>query len=84
MLRFEDLFGKPRDPRMHFFTSETRFPSYFGEKPADFQEQCRLNRALYRRCGKHPESHGRDNTKTFDGRLQADRAKEALLGGRMR
>ncbi|MCX6562331.1 MAG: carbamoyltransferase [Candidatus Aminicenantes bacterium] len=41
--RFVDLFGPPRDPRMHFFTSQTRFPSYFGEKPADFAEQCRLN-----------------------------------------
>jgi carbamoyltransferase len=28
---------------MHFFTSATRFPSYFGEKPADFAEQCGLN-----------------------------------------
>ena len=41
--RFADLFGAPRDPKMHFFTSETRFPSYFGEKPADFEAQCRLN-----------------------------------------
>ncbi|MCX6349238.1 MAG: hypothetical protein NTV79_07050, partial [Candidatus Aureabacteria bacterium] len=41
--KFVDLFGPPRDPKMHFFTSETRFPSYFGEKPADFAEQCRLN-----------------------------------------
>jgi carbamoyltransferase len=41
--RFVDLFGKPRDPKMHFFTSRTRFPSYFGEKPSDFEEQCRLN-----------------------------------------
>ncbi len=41
--KFLDLFGRPRDPRMHFFTSRTRFPSYFGDKPADFDEQCRLN-----------------------------------------
>jgi carbamoyltransferase len=41
--KFVDLFGAPRDPKMHFFTSATRFPSYFGEKPADFDEQCRLN-----------------------------------------
>ena len=41
--KFVDLFGPPRDPKMHFFTSQTRFPSYFGEKPADFDEQCRLN-----------------------------------------
>jgi carbamoyltransferase len=41
--KFIGLFGEPRDPKMHFFTSQTRFPSYFGEKPADFDEQCRLN-----------------------------------------
>jgi len=41
--KFVDLFGPPRDPKMHFFTSQTRFPSYFGEKPADFAEQCRRN-----------------------------------------
>jgi carbamoyltransferase len=41
--RFVDLFGPPRDPRMPFFTSQTRFPSYFGDKPVDFEEQCRLN-----------------------------------------
>jgi carbamoyltransferase len=41
--KFIDLFGPPRDPKMHFFTSQTRFPSYFGDKPPDFDEQCRLN-----------------------------------------
>jgi carbamoyltransferase len=41
--RFEKLFGKPRSPEMHFFTSETRFPSYFGDKPANFEDLCREN-----------------------------------------
>ena len=41
--KFEDLFGKPRDPEMNFFTSNTRFPSYFGEKPSNYQELCREN-----------------------------------------
>ena len=41
--KFVGLFGKPRDPKMHFFTSQTRFPSYFGGKPPDFDAQCRLN-----------------------------------------
>jgi carbamoyltransferase len=41
--RFEELFGPPRPPEMHFFTAATRYPSYFGEKPADFEAQCRLN-----------------------------------------
>jgi carbamoyltransferase len=41
--KFVDLFGKPRPPEMHFFTSNTRFPSYFGEKPSNFSELCQQN-----------------------------------------
>jgi len=41
--KFEGLFGPPRKPEMHFFTSTTRFPSYFGEKPSNFDELCRYN-----------------------------------------
>jgi carbamoyltransferase len=41
--RFEELFGKPRNPKMHFFTSRTRYPSYFGDKPVNFDELCRIN-----------------------------------------
>lgn len=41
--RFEDLFGKPRPPEMQFFTSDTRFPSYFGDKPSNYSELCRVN-----------------------------------------
>ena len=41
--KFEDLFGAPRKPEMHFFTSTTRFPSYFGEKPSNYGELCRYN-----------------------------------------
>lgn len=41
--KFEDLFGKPRNPDMHFFTSTTRFPSYFGEKPPNYKELCGVN-----------------------------------------
>jgi carbamoyltransferase len=28
---------------VHFFTSQTRYPTYFGEKPENFSEMCRLN-----------------------------------------
>jgi len=41
--KFEGLFGKPRTPEMHFFTSDTRFPSYFGDKPSNYDELCRVN-----------------------------------------
>ncbi len=41
--KFEDLFGKPRVPETHFFTSSTRFPSYFGDKPLNYSELCREN-----------------------------------------
>jgi len=41
--KFENLFGKPRSPEINFFTSNTRFPSYFGEKPSNYKELCREN-----------------------------------------
>ncbi len=41
--RFEELFGEPRSPQMHFFTRDTGYPGYFGEKPAGYEELCRLN-----------------------------------------
>jgi len=41
--KFIDLFGDPRSSELDFFTSNTRYPSYFGEKPSNYQEQCRLN-----------------------------------------
>jgi len=41
--KFETLFGEPRPREMNFFTSNTRFPSYFGEKPSNYKELCREN-----------------------------------------
>jgi carbamoyltransferase len=41
--KFGKLFGKPRMPEMHFSTSNTRFPSYFGNKPPNYEELCRKN-----------------------------------------
>ncbi|MDW7759515.1 MAG: carbamoyltransferase [Acidobacteriota bacterium] len=41
--KFEKLFGPPRKPESFFFTSTTRYPSYFGEKPSNFAELCREN-----------------------------------------
>jgi carbamoyltransferase len=41
--RFEALFGRPRDPRAHFFTPASGYPSYFGERPADFDARAREN-----------------------------------------
>jgi len=41
--KFENLFGKARKPETPFFTSRTRFPSYFGPKPSNYQELCREN-----------------------------------------
>ena len=34
--RFEALFGAPRKPGLMFFTDRTEFPSYYGEKPANY------------------------------------------------
>lgn len=41
--KFVDLFGKPRDPKSLFFTADTAYPSYFGEKPGNFNELAREN-----------------------------------------
>jgi carbamoyltransferase len=41
--RFVELFGEPRRPESHFFTRETGFPSYFGERPADFDRAAECN-----------------------------------------
>ena len=41
--KFEALFGEPRPPEMHFFTASTGYPSYFGAKPGNYGELCRLN-----------------------------------------
>ncbi|MGD2245810.1 MAG: carbamoyltransferase [Candidatus Aminicenantes bacterium] len=41
--KFEALFGKPRSPEANFFTSNTRFPTYFGEKPSNYKELCQEN-----------------------------------------
>lgn len=41
--RFVELFGDPRPPSMHFFTDSTGYPSYFGKRPANYDEVARLN-----------------------------------------
>jgi carbamoyltransferase len=41
--KFTELMGEPRDPKAHFFTSTTDYPSYFGAKPGNFSELCRQN-----------------------------------------
>jgi len=41
--KFEKLFGTPRDQKAHFFTPSTGFPSYFGDRPSDFDELGRQN-----------------------------------------
>lgn len=41
--KFVELFGFPRDPNLHFFTKNTGFPSYFGQKPKNWVKLCELN-----------------------------------------
>jgi carbamoyltransferase len=41
--KFVELFGDPRKPGDKFFTEPTGYPSYFGERPADYKEQSELN-----------------------------------------
>jgi len=42
--KFEDLFGPSRDPHSLFFTDVSGYPSYFGEKPANYKELEKQNR----------------------------------------
>jgi carbamoyltransferase len=41
--KFEKLFGAPRDPQAHFFTPASGYPSYFGEKPPNYEELGKQN-----------------------------------------
>ena len=41
--RFVDLFGEPRPPKLQFFTAASGFPKYFGDRPTNYDELCRLN-----------------------------------------
>jgi carbamoyltransferase len=41
--KFEKLFGVPREPETEFFTELTGYPTYFGEKPADYSEAMKQN-----------------------------------------
>jgi carbamoyltransferase len=41
--KFEALFGPPRDPKLNFFTPTSSYPSYFGDKPQNYDELTRLN-----------------------------------------
>lgn len=41
--KFTNLFGKPRPHEMYFFTKSSGYPSYFGEKPKNYEEMCEEN-----------------------------------------
>src|SRR5262245_8046507 len=41
--KFEALFGPPRDPKAHFFTSASGYPTYFGAKPGNYEELAKQN-----------------------------------------
>ena len=41
--KFVELFGPPRDSKALFFTPASGYPSYFGEKPADYRELGKQN-----------------------------------------
>ncbi len=41
--KFIKLFGEPRKPESFFYTKDTEFPVYFGQKPPDYQKQAEKN-----------------------------------------
>ena len=40
---FVRLFGKPRPRDLHFFTKKSGYPSYFGDKPENYEVLCNEN-----------------------------------------
>ena len=41
--KFVQMFGEPRKPDIEFFTKTSGYPSYYGERPRNFDELCRYN-----------------------------------------
>ena len=41
--KFESLFGEPRERESSFFMPDSEYPSYFGEKPADYEARAERN-----------------------------------------
>ena len=41
--KFVNLFGKPREKDLHFFTKTSGYPDYFGDKPENFSVLCDEN-----------------------------------------
>jgi len=41
--KFIKLFGPPRLPGSKFFTAESGYPPYFGDKPTNYNELCKQN-----------------------------------------
>ena len=41
--KFVELFGEPRPRDLYFFTKTSGYPSYFGDKPKNYEELCALN-----------------------------------------
>jgi carbamoyltransferase len=41
--KFVDLFGPPREPDAPFFTRDTGFPAYFGDRPLNHAEAAQRN-----------------------------------------
>ena len=41
--KFEQLFGAPRKPESYFFTSSSGYPSYFGDRPSNFNALAQQN-----------------------------------------
>ena len=42
-IKFEDIFGAPRDPEAPFFTENMGYPDYFGPRPRNYAEMCQYN-----------------------------------------
>ena len=80
--KFTDLFGEPRDPEWLFFTPDSGYPSYFGDKPPDFESDGEAQPVLRRRRGQHPARHRGDRAQHGARAARGDRAGAPLPGRR--
>ena len=82
--KFVDLFGEPRDPDWQFFTESSGFPSYFGDKPADFDAHRRAQPVLRRHRRQHPAGAPRRSSWRWRARCTSETGPRQALHGRRR
>ncbi|MBI2183318.1 MAG: carbamoyltransferase [Deltaproteobacteria bacterium] len=74
--KFVDLFGSPRDPKALFFTPDTGYPSYFGDKPSNYDQLGKENQHYA-----DIDQLGKENQHYADIAASIQRVTEEILVG---